>query len=283
MQARLFRAGKAVFLLVGACLSGCGSSGIKAPIAHDSRPNVERAAYYTVRQGETLSGIAWRHALDYRQVAAWNGIRAPYTIFPGQRLRLIPPATPHQTSQTAHQTVQRPVPPPPRNQVPSMPQEPTASRADKRPEKETGSPEEVLRWRWPAEGRVVSGYDDPDRKGIDIGGKLGQPIYAAADGDVVYSGSGLRGYGKLIIIKHNNRFLSAYAHNNNLLVAEGDRVIGGQRIAEMGQGRGGQAMLYFEIRRDGRPVDPMRYLPRVSLKEESHVERIRDGWGWGRA
>ncbi|MGF1614066.1 MAG: peptidoglycan DD-metalloendopeptidase family protein [Gammaproteobacteria bacterium] len=283
MQARLSRAGKVVFLLVGACLSGCGSSGIKAPVAHDSRHHAERAAYHTVRKGETLSGIAWRHALDYRQVAAWNGVRAPYTIFPGQRLRLIPPATPHQTSQTAPRTVQRPVLPSPSNRASSMPQESSVSRSDKRQEKEVGSSEEVLRWRWPAEASVVNGYDNADRKGIDIGGKLGQPIYAAADGYVVYSGSGLRGYGKLIIIKHNNRFLSAYAHNNNLLVAEGDRVIGGQRIAEMGQGRGGQAMLYFEIRRDGRPVDPMRYLPRVSLKEESHVERIRDGWGWGRA
>lgn len=281
MQERLCAVGKLVVLLASACLGGCGSSGIKAPVGHFPKHNPHPSGYHIVRKGETLYAIAWRHGLDYRQVAAWNGIRAPYTIFPGQRLRLVERSTqqprksmPRKTQQAASSL--------PRNTKPpaehKLPVPPVSSRQAPAPQHN-----DVLHWRWPAAGMVVSGFDDADQKGIDISGRLGQPIYAAADGQVVYSGGGLRGYGKLIIIKHNSRFISAYAHNNNVLVMEGDRVIGGQRIAEMGRARSGQPMLHFEIRQDGRPVNPLRYLPRASLKEESHVERARDGWGWCRA
>jgi lipoprotein NlpD len=120
----------------------------------------------------------------------------------------------------------------------------------------------VKRWRWPAKGKVVTSFSRSGGKGIDIAGKFGQVIVAASDGSVVYSGSGLIGYGQLIIVKHNKRYLSAYAHNNKILVKEGDTVKGGQRIAEMGRSGSNRAMLHFEIRRDGKPIDPMRYLPK---------------------
>lgn len=279
MRERLSEVGKAVVLFASACLGGCANSGIKAPIGYFSKYSPQHSAYHVVRKGETLYAIAWRHGLDYRQVAAWNGIRVPYTIFPGQWLRLV--AQPRQPRKSPPQ--RRP------SAVASLPSDknPQSKKADSSAPRGATNPRpaqanaiDTLHWRWPATGTVLNGFDEPGRKGIDIGGELGQPIYAAADGDVVYSGGGLRGYGKLIIIKHNSRFISAYAHNNNVLVMEGDRVIGGQRIAEMGRTRSGQVMLHFEIRQDGRPVNPMRYLPRVSLKEESHVEKPRDGWGW---
>jgi lipoprotein NlpD len=120
----------------------------------------------------------------------------------------------------------------------------------------------VKRWRWPAKGKVVTSFSRSGGKGIDIAGKFGQVIVAASDGSVVYSGSGLIGYGQLIIVKHNKRYLSAYAHNNKILVKEGDTVKGGQRIAEMGRSGSNRAMLHFEIRRDGKPTNPVRYLPK---------------------
>lgn len=278
MQERLFRVGKLVVLLASTCLAGCSSSGINAPLGHSSKHSPPQRGYHVVRDGETLYAIAWGYGLDYRQVAAWNGIRKPYTIFPGQRLRLVAPPRQH-----------RPSPPRKMQQPPTTLPSANKSRIEqgrsgpKGHDREVPKPHrgEALRWRWPAAGKVLNGFADSARKGIDITGRLGQPVYAAADGQVVYSGGGLRGYGKLIIIKHNSRFISAYAHNNNVLVVEGDRVIGGQRIAEMGRAQSGQVMLHFEIRRDGRPVNPMRFLPRVSLKEESHVRRLRDGWKGG--
>ena len=120
----------------------------------------------------------------------------------------------------------------------------------------------MKRWHWPAKGKVVTYFSQSGGKGINIAGKLGQPILSAADGRVVYSGSGLIGYGQLIIVKHNKRYLSAYAQNNKILVKEGDTVTGGQRIAEMGRSGSNRALLHFEIRRDGKPIDPMRYLPK---------------------
>lgn len=248
-------------------------------MAHASAGRSHHSGYHVVRKGETLYAIAWRYGLNYRQLAAWNGIRAPYTIYPGQRLRLF--ARPRQPRKA------QPQKPPPTASLPRRgtprPQDALAAPSVSARQATEPPGDSVLRWRWPAAGKVVNGFNDAEQKGIDIGGRLGQPIYAAADGYVVYSGGGLRGYGKLIIIKHNSHYISAYAHNNNVLVMEGDRVIGGQRIAEMGRTRSGEAMLHFEIRKDGRPVNPMRYLPRVSLKEESHVEKARDGWGWYRA
>jgi lipoprotein NlpD len=133
---------------------------------------------------------------------------------------------------------------------------------DVRPESANDSGEDALEWSMPTQGRVVAGFSEADnRKGVDIAGKLGQPIFASAPGKVVYSGSGLRGYGKLLIIKHNKTYLSAYAHNDQLLVKEGESVTRGQKIAEMGNTDADQVQLHFEVRRLGKPVDPAAYLP----------------------
>ena len=242
-----------------------------APLGRYTEP----PAYHVVRKGETLYAIAWRYGLDYRRIATKNGIGTPYTIFPGQHLRLVDNVPGYQGSQPKSG---RQVTPRWRRHnehhawdsaaiVVSHAEPPVSARPTS----------DLIEWQWPTRGKLVNRFSDTEQNGIDVSGTLGQPIFAAATGQVVYSGGGLSGYGELIIIRHDKHFLSAYAYNNKLLIAEGDRVIGGQRIAEMGRSRSGEVMLHFEIRRDGRPVNPMRYLPKLSLKEESHVERARDG------
>jgi len=231
---------------------------------------------HIVKRGETLYSIAWLHNRDFRELAASNGIVAPYTIYPGQKISL-----------TARRpTVVRPYTPP----AVRKPQ-PVVSKPPKAPEKTVSKPQKVVSerkndtavkkhpapapakkptitatsgWRWPVNGRVISGYSlkAPVNKGIDISGKLGEPVAAAASGEVVYAGSDLSGYGRLIILKHNGSYLSAYAHNRELFVNEGDSVKAGQKIAEIGSTGTTEPKLHFEIRRDGKPVDPMGYLPR---------------------
>ncbi len=270
--------------LVAAMLAGCSYGGI-APVESVARPPAQKSRAkpdaHVVKRGETLYSIAWRYGFDYRQVAAWNATREPYTIYPGQRLRLTPPpkTAPTQTAQRSSSTPRsierKPLPPPPSSQsnsarAPAAPSKSSAGRkkasagslkkSDKAAAKTGNAP--VKRWHWPAKGKVVTYFSQSGGKGINIAGKLGQPILSAADGRVVYSGSGLIGYGQLIIVKHNKRYLSAYAQNNKILVKEGDTVTGGQRIAEMGRSGSNRALLHFEIRRDGKPIDPMRYLPK---------------------
>lgn len=204
-----------------------------------------RPATYTVGKSDTLYSIAWHYGLDYHSVAVWNGIKPPYTIYPGQRIHLYPPR--HGTWVVAAQPgQQRITQSPPANQ-PSAPMV-------------TGP----IHWQWPSQGRARStfGKQGIAGKGIVIDGQLGAAVRAAAAGTVVYSGSALVGYGRLIIIKHNDEWLSAYGHNQRLLVHEGDNVKAGQKIATMGIGSNDKPELYFEIRRDGKPVDPLRYLPK---------------------
>lgn len=219
---------------------------------------------YRVQHGDTLAKIAWQKGVDYRLLANWNGIHPPYRIFPGQWLRLTAPPGDRRS--------------PPAKPPPTSPKAPTASRASASPqpkpvaEKKSGVPlaeqpatsPRRLRWAWPAGGRVLSTFkpSDPGRKGIRIGGQPGTSIRSAEAGKVVYSGSGLIGYGRLIIVKHNDIYLSAYGHNRKILVREGDRVAKGEKIAEMGTSADGMPLLHFEIRREGKPVDPMRYLSR---------------------
>jgi lipoprotein NlpD len=244
-------------------LAGCTASW-RAPVetrGHKPPPprTLVNSSEYRVQRGDTLYGIAWQRGVDYRLLAAWNGIRPPYRIYAGQTLRLKPPPP-----------VRRPPPAPPTSKARPRPS-PTTKPAPKPPSKPpaptpppAATQQQQLAWRWPAAGRVVSGFDaaDPLRKGIKIGGRIGQTIAAAESGRVVYSGSGLIGYGRLIIVKHNDKYLSAYGHNNAILVKEGDRVTKGQKIAEMGTANNGDPLLHFEIRRDGKPVDPVRLLPR---------------------
>ncbi len=228
--------------------------------------------YHEVKKGETLYSISWRYGADYRELARWNGIQPPYIIHEGQRLRLTPPGG--RSSGEAGKPVARQAAPRPRQQ-PGNAQPPaaaasaaasprTASRPPQpRPEEEI--PNRKLSWAWPARGKVIRTFSagETGKQGIDIEGRAGSPVRAAAFGRVVYSGSGLRHYGNLIIIKHNARYLSAYAHNRKLLVAEGAVVEKGQKIAEMGRSGTGadRVMLHFEIRADGKPVDPLSFLP----------------------
>lgn len=204
---------------------------------------------YVVVQGDTLYAIAWRYALDYRDIARWNRIDPPYVIYPGERLVLNDAPSARAPTQRVHRSQktgrvsERPAPAAKSSEIASQPSE--------------------ITWLWPTKGRVI-GADTPlGKNGIEIVGELGQAIVAAAPGKVVYSGSGLIGYGKLIIIKHSDTYLSAYAHNDKLLVAEGAQVAGGQKIAEMGNTGAKEVKLHFEIRRNGKPVAPLDYLPRT--------------------
>ena len=280
-------------LLVGlaALVAGCGGRSGVAPV-HSPMESVVpgRDREHVVGKGDTLYSIAWRFGIDYRTLATANSIRDPYTIFPGQRL-LVPgpddvvapepaaaayePAGSGETSArsagTAEgQVVVVPLPPPsgptsaaaepPPAAPPKLPVTQTAQKSAAPPSSAARSVAGV-RWTRPTTGKTISTFGRGGNKGIDIGGTFEQPIHAAAPGRVVYAGSGLIGYGKLVIVKHDSRILSAYAHNERLHVGEGDEVKGGQHIADMGRSGKGRVMLHFEIRRDGKPVDPLRYLP----------------------
>jgi len=267
--ARLTRLGVVLpaFLLI--LLAGC-SAGWKAPMEHRGdasrysqqstardRPAI-RAQTYRVQRGDTLYSIAWRSGQDFRGLARLNGIRSPYTIYPGQLLRLTSPTSSSKPTPKSHTQTSRSTPPKPQVERKSTAHRVAPARAEAQPS--DGS----LRWQWPASGVVLARYSakDATRQGVKIGGKIGQSILAAEAGRVVYSGSGLIGYGQLIIIKHNDNYLSAYGHNAKLLVKEGDQVARGRHIADMGRSNDGRPMLHFEIRREGRPIDPLALLPR---------------------
>lgn len=212
-------------------------------------PTTGNQGYHVVEKDETLYSIAWRYGFDYRNLARWNNIPHPYVIYPKQVLRLKPlpvAARPTQAGTPADQ----------KKQV-SKPVEKTAPTVVNK-----SLPSAAIRWQWPTRGNLVNLNTPTSKKGIDIAGKPGQVISAAAAGEVVYSGSGLLGYGKLIIVKHNDTFLSAYAHNENIFVKEGDKVSAGDKIATMGIGNNGKPLLHFEIRQDGQPVSPLDHLPK---------------------
>jgi len=255
-------------MTIAVLLAGCASSA-KAPVSGRASYRSHPPSHYTVRKGDTLYAIAWQYGLDYKDVGAWNGIRAPYVIRPGERLRMRPgkwSRTATASRSQRHASTTRP------SAAGSRPAGSTASSGSGKaiPSATAAAPikkspshaAKRLTWSWPAKGRVVERFDARVNKGVDIAGDLGQPVYAAGDGRVVYTGSGLIGYGKLIIVKHDKNYLSAYAHNHRLLVKEGEHVAGGQRIAQMGRTGTTRVKLHFEIRRDGKPVDPLRYLPK---------------------
>ncbi len=201
---------------------------------------------YTVRPGDTLYSIAWRYGLDYHDVAAWNGISSDNLIKPGQTLVLAAPPRfiASSTRHTTHAGV-------------------TATHSQPAASEDYAPLSGPLQWNWPAKGALVRLYhpNDPLSKGIDISGMHGQDIVAAAPGKVVYTGSAIIGYGQLIIIKNSDQFLSAYADNDSMLVQEGETVKAGERIATMGLDRDGHPLLHFEIRYNGKPVNPLSYLP----------------------
>jgi lipoprotein NlpD len=257
---------------------------VVAPLPVTPKAVETTAKIHVVQKGDTLYSIAFLNGVDFREVAELNNLADPAAIKIGQQLRLNVPVT--ETVAVAAETqapVAQPAPQP--GGIKQQPKvgklayaesalvraenlqndkAPTASAAAK---PQTGgdkaaSDEEVAAWGMPTAGKLIAGFSESDnRKGVDITGTKGQPVVASASGKVVYSGSGLRGYGKLIIVKHNKTYLSAYAHNDRILVKEGQSVSKGQKIAEMGNSDADQVKLHFEIRKLGKPVDPAKFLP----------------------
>ena len=280
-------------LLVGCVSTRHSSSGKNTP--QTAGHSKESSQKHTVQKGDTLYSIAQIYDIDYKNLAEWNNLENPGAISIGQQLRLsspnimVKPAVFALPDPESSPTVQQPISEstsaatllktePKALKLPYSKQaiaklkapEEALPAAAKNPKNE--KPTELnaaardkggIKWIWPTEGRVSSHFSQ-STKGMDISGKTGQPVLASAAGKVVYSGTGLRGYGKLIIIKHNNAYLSAYAHNNKLLVKEGQIVSRGQVIAEMGKTDSNLVRLHFEIRKNGKPVDPLKYLPRIS-------------------
>ncbi len=238
-----------------------------------ARTSSSDSRYYRVRRGDTLYSIAFRYGKDFRALARANGIDSHYRIYPGQRLRLaeapvqaLQPAersTPAASSQRKPVVAQKPKAMPPRT---TKPVAPSASRTEpaKTADVKKSTRSGKISWRWPAKGRVIQRFQSKGKvnKGLNIATRIGDPVLAAAGGQVVYAGSGLLGYGNLVIINHNQQYLSAYAHNSKILVKEADRVKRGEKIAESGDSGTTRSMLHFEIRKDGKPVNPLYYLPR---------------------
>lgn len=271
-----------LILLLLTLLLGCGYHP-PAPIEEQSNAMVKRQlnsdGTYYVRSGDTLYAIAFGYGLDPMDVAAWNGISSPYTIYPGQKLKLSASAGSRgggdrssdvkiSTIKTPGQATTRTVSSPSKSsqtQKTAVKKEPASSASGSAESTSTAATSSNPKtWKWPAKGRVLRGYvaGDPARNGLDIAGQEGQDIIASAGGMVVYSGNGLIGYGELIIIKHSEHMLSAYAHNKVRLVKEGEQVSSGQKIAQMGRNPGDEQLLHFEIRAQGKPVNPLIYLPK---------------------
>ncbi|WP_110968296.1 peptidoglycan DD-metalloendopeptidase family protein [Pseudomonas huaxiensis] len=265
-----------VALAFGTLVTGCSSTSSSSSSARvvdrnsaaAKRP-VVTSGQYVVRPGDTLFSIAFRYGWDYKALAARNSIAQPYTIRPGQTIRFDEPGSTSSrvvssTSPSSKTTVtRRPAgTPPPVKSTGTAATAPiitpsTAPTQVPAAERSSGG------WAWPANGVLIGKFASNGslNKGIDIAGDLGQPVFAASDGSVVYAGSGLRGYGELVIIKHNETYVSAYGHNRRLLVREGQQVKVGQTIAEMGSTGTDRVKLHFEIRRLGKPVDPLQFLP----------------------
>jgi lipoprotein NlpD len=290
----------------------------EAPRPAPPKPAEKPVPTHVVKRGDTLVGIALQYGLDYRELAAWNGIANPNVISVGQTLVLAAPAgappmpvaapvatplasggpviesrplantdklkveprgqrLPYSEKNLAQLSAgdgpagaaaapagpapaPGPAPAAPGPAAAPVPAPVPATPAPAAPEKAAGTADEAVDWSWPVKGKVIAPFTEAT-KGMDIGGKKGTPVLAAAGGRVVYAGTGLRGYGKLVIIKHNDTWLSAYAHNENILVKEQQEVKRGQKIAEMGSTDADQVKLHFEIRRQGKPVDPAKLLP----------------------
>lgn len=277
------RAGKLALALVACALMAACAAPRRAPAPVEDRgsargavmtqpalPGAENAGkpgYYTVKPGDTLLRIGLETGRDWRDIARWSNLANPNVLEVGQVLRVEPPvmvAVPGATGAVVAQPIAPPA------SAPSAALPPAGTASAPRPGVSTATPpsgtqvpaEEEVAWSWPTMGgSLLAGFDEQKNKGLDIGGRPGDAVLAAADGRVVYAGAGLRGYGNLIILKHNNTYLTAYAHNQSLLVKEDQAVRKGQKIAEMGSTDTDRVKLHFEIRRQGKPVDPARYLP----------------------
>ena len=284
------RIASALFIFTAVVLAGCGSTGLnRAPVedrgAVQSAPvavvvegqappvkqpagfeNAGKPGYYTVKPGDTLIRIGLDNGQNWRDIGRWSGVENPNQIEVGQVLRVIPPAPSPAVVVASAVAVTKPV------SASSAAASPLPAQSASAPKPAAGvaaapmavaaaTADEEISWIWPASGAVLSGFDEVKNKGLDIGGVAGEAVLAASDGRVVYVGAGLRGYGNLIILKHNNTYLTAYAHNQALLVKEDQSVKKGQKIAEMGNSDADRVKLHFEVRRQGKPVDPSKYLP----------------------
>src|SRR5450830_12784 len=276
-----------VTVVVVGMLAGCGSRALNRapvedrgvgmgqpePVAVDSTtqdvkqlPGFENAGkpgYYTVKPGDTLIRIGLEHGQAAKDIARWSNVDNMNLIEVGQVLRVVPPAA----ASVASGVVAKPVTsatatPVAAASAPAATSASPATSANSTPGlAAVPTADDQIDWIWPTNGAVLAGFDEVKNKGLDIGGVAGDPVVAAADGRVVYVGAGLRGYGNLIILKHNNTYLTAYAHNKTLLIKEDQSVRKGQKIAEMGSSDSDRVKLHFEVRRQGKPVDPAKYLP----------------------
>ena len=224
-----------LILAISLSLSGCYTGVVKPS---------KQTRYHIVQKGDTLYAIAWRYKINAKSIARWNNLTDPYLIKPGQRLRLAYSSSNRSKTATSSTTKKS-----------------SNSKQATKPSTKLPIAKAPGSWSWPVKGKLISKYS-ADRNGIDIAANNGTSVKAAASGEVVYAGNGLRGYGNLIIIKHNATYFSAYAHSRKLLVAEGHKVKRGQKIAEVGRTGTTRDKLHFEIRKNGDPVDPLRYLPR---------------------
>ncbi|MEO8186013.1 MAG: peptidoglycan DD-metalloendopeptidase family protein [Burkholderiaceae bacterium] len=247
-----------------------------APTATPAASRVAKDGIYVAQRGDTLQNVALAFGVDPKELARWNGVAESDVLIPGQTLQVTPPASVAAVSPItgSGQAEVRPLPPPgvsvpgapaplpsavapPAGAPPASPPAPPVA-ASPEPSR---APSASLPWIWPTPGKVIETFDDPRNKGIDIAGNEGAPVQAAADGEVVYVGSAVRGYGNLVIVRHSDDFITAYAHNRKVLVAEKQSVKRGQAIAELGRSDAERPKLHFEIRHQGKPVDPLKYLP----------------------
>jgi lipoprotein NlpD len=263
-------------------LAGCGSQSLsRAPVEDRNSPrtagamdqavkqapgfeNAGKPGYYTVKPGETLIRIGLETGQNWKDIARWNNLDRPNQIEVGQVLRVQPPVAAASSSSSSPSGVAVAAPtgvitrPVTSSGVAASsalpPAKPSASEG-------VAAGDDQLAWSWPVNGPILAGFDEVKNKGLDLGGSAGDAVLAAADGRVVYVGAGLRGYGNLIILKHNSTYLTAYAHNQSLLVKEDQSVRKGQKIAEMGSSDADRVKLHFEVRRQGKPVDPAKFLP----------------------
>ncbi len=239
-------------------VASAADTAASAPPPPPGAENAGKPGYYTVKPGENLRRIAADNGQNWRDVARWNNLQNPDVVEVGQVLRIVPPP--------GEARVARATPPTPAASTPgtveTRPPEPMPSPPPPPPPPANAEPvgDEVA-WIWPASGPVIAGFDEGRNKGLTIAGQAGDPVVAAGDGRVVYAGSSLRGYGNLVIVKHNEVYLTAYAHNQALLVKDDQVVRRGQKIAEMGSTDAQRVQLHFEIRRQGKPVDPAKLLP----------------------
>ncbi|MEY2993176.1 MAG: hypothetical protein RL357_111 [Pseudomonadota bacterium] len=251
-------------VIAAAVLAACSSTKVRGPapvVARDvnlgNKPTP--SGYHRVQAGESLVAISRLYSVDWKDMARWNNLSDPNRLEVGQLLALSGASEPAKPVQRAESNgvVVRPI----SNGTATAAQPQESAPAPVEKVAESAAPASALKLIWPADGPVVAQFDGNNNKGIGIGGQLGAPVLAAADGRVVYAGSGLRGYGNLVIIKHDDTFLTAYAHNQALLVKEDQAIKQGQRIAEMGNSESDVVKLHFEVRQLGKPVNPMTYLP----------------------